>query len=177
MAGVEEIEYTNETSYGDVNASDWYAKHIAYISDKKVMEGYEDGNFNPEAEITRAEYATVIARLRNLKEVETTFEDAKGHWASGYIGAVAKEKWIEGYPDGNFKPEDTISREEVATMTNKMLDRKVDEKGIGDLTIEKFTDLEHGSWSYYDMVEASNSHEYVRREKDSIIENWKKILD
>lgn len=177
MAGVEEIEYTNETSYGDVNASDWYAKHIAYISDKKVMEGYEDGNFNPEAEITRAEYATVIARLRSLKEVETTFEDAKGHWASGYIGAVAKEKWIEGYPDGTFKPEETISREEVATMTNKMLDRKVDEKGIGDLTIEKFTDLEHGSWSYYDMVEASNSHEYVRREKDSIVENWKKILD
>ena len=174
-ADVEEIEYSTETKYADVKATDWYAKHIAYVSDKGLMEGYEDGSFKPEDKITRAEYATVVARFKNLERIATSFEDSKDHWASEFIGAVANKKWITGYPDGSFKPMNNISREEVATMTNKMLDRNVDEVGVGNLNIKKFTDLLHGTWSYYEMVEASNTHEYVRRGTNSIVEDWKNV--
>ncbi|NLY19835.1 MAG: S-layer homology domain-containing protein, partial [Tissierellia bacterium] len=174
-ADVEEINYGIETDYSDVNATDWYAKHISYVSDKGLMEGYEDGAFKPEAKITRAEYATVVARFQKLEQVETSFEDSKDHWANGYIGAVYNKGWITGYPDGTFKPTANISREEVATMTNKMLDRNVDGVGLGDLSINKFTDLEFGTWSYYEIVEASNTHEYVRRSEHTTVENWKNI--
>ncbi|NLY20322.1 MAG: Cna B-type domain-containing protein [Tissierellia bacterium] len=174
-ADAEEIEYGIETDYSDVNATDWYAKHISYVSDKGLMEGYENGTFRPEEKITRAEYATVVARFQKLEQVETSFEDSKDHWASGYIGVVYNKGWITGYPDGTFKPTANISREEVATMTNKMLDRNVDGKGIDDLNIKKFTDLEFGTWSYYEMVEASNTHEYVRRSEHTTVENWKNI--
>ena len=176
-ADLEEIEYSTETKYSDVKATDWYAKHIAYVSDKGLMEGYEDGSFKPEDKITRAEYATVVARFKNLERIATSFEDSKDHWASEFIGAVANKKWITGYPDGSFKPANNITREEVVTMTNKMLDRKVDEQGIGDLNIKKFTDLQYGTWSYYELVEATNNHEYVRREAGSIVEDWKSIID
>ncbi|NLY19834.1 MAG: hypothetical protein GXZ08_00910 [Tissierellia bacterium] len=175
-ADVEEINYGIETDYSDVNATDWYAKHISYVSDKGLMEGYEDGTFRPEEKITRAEYATVVARFQKLEQVETSFEDSKDHWASGYIGAVYNNGWITGYPDGTFKPTANISREEVATMTNKMLDRRVDAEGLGNLDINKFVDLEFGTWSYYEIVEASNTHEYVRRNEYEIVENWKKIV-
>ena len=174
-ADLEEIEYTTETKYTDIKATDWYAKHIAYVSDKGLMKGYEDGRFKPEEKITRAEYATVVARFKNLDVVETSFEDASDHWASEYIGAVAKENWITGYPDGSFKPMNNISREEVATMTNKMLDRKVNFDGLVNSNTKEFTDLEFGTWSYYDLVEASNTHEYVRRGTDSIVEDWKNV--
>lgn len=177
MEDKEEIEYSVDSKYSDINPTDWYAKHIAYVSDKGIMKGYENGTFKPEENITRAEYATVIARFNKLDSVETTFADSSSHWANGYIGAVAKKKWINGYPDGTFKPAADISREEVVAMTNRMLDRSIDEHSINDLVISKFVDVEFGTWSYYDLIEASNSHEYIRRSEHTSVENWKKVLD
>ena len=176
-ADVEDIDYVAEAKYADVNANAWYAKYIAYVSNKGLMKGYEDGSFKPEEKITRAEYATVVARFKNLERIATSFEDSKDHWASEFIGAVANKKWITGYPDGSFKPMNNISREEVATMTNKMLDRKVNSDGLVNANTKKFTDLEFGTWSYYDLIEASNTHEYVRRETGSIVEDWKNVID
>ncbi|NLY20650.1 MAG: hypothetical protein GXZ08_05165 [Tissierellia bacterium] len=172
-ADVVELEYDVRTSYSDVNDSDWYSKYISYVSDKGLMEGYEDETFKPQEKITRGEYATVIARFKGLEKSETYFEDSKDHWASGSIGAVYLKEWISGYPDGTFKPMNNITRAEVASMTNKMLDRSVNNEGLHDASINKFIDLEYGSWYYFDMVEASNTHSYIRQSENSIMENWK----
>ena len=165
-----------KANYSDVNASDWYAKYIAFVTDNKIMEGYEDGRFRPNDKITRAEFTAVVARYNSLVNVESSFEDVSGHWAEKYIGAVTSKGWINGYPDGTFKPEKDILREEVATMVNKMLDRKVDKDGLNNLSIKNFTDLDENSWSYFDIVEASNSHKYVRRTLGDIMENWRELL-
>ncbi|SHH66156.1 Listeria/Bacterioides repeat-containing protein, partial [Anaerosphaera aminiphila DSM 21120] len=109
------------TNYSDVNPSDWYSKYIAFVTDNNIMEGYEDGSFKPNDKITRAEFTAVVARYNSLSDTTSTFEDVIGHWAAGYIGSVTNKGWINGYPDGTFKPEKDISREEVATMVNKML--------------------------------------------------------
>ncbi|NLY21580.1 MAG: hypothetical protein GXZ08_09910 [Tissierellia bacterium] len=173
-ADVEEIVYGVENNYSDVNSTDWYSKHILYVRDKGLMEGYEDGTFKPENKITRAEYVTVVARFKGLVEIDTKFEDSKGHWAEGYIGAVNEKGWISGYPDGTFKPTANITREEVVKMTNGMLGRSVKAEGIEDLNINKFTDLEYGTWSYYEMIEASTSHKCL--DNDEPFETWIEIL-
>ncbi|SHH61959.1 Listeria/Bacterioides repeat-containing protein, partial [Anaerosphaera aminiphila DSM 21120] len=110
-----------KANYSDVNSSDWYTKYIAFVTDNKIMEGYEDGSFKPNDKITRAEFTAVVARYNSLADMTSTFEDVIGRWAAGYIGSVTNKGWINGYPDGTFKPEKDISREEVATMVNKML--------------------------------------------------------
>ncbi|SHH61888.1 Listeria/Bacterioides repeat-containing protein [Anaerosphaera aminiphila DSM 21120] len=165
-----------KANYSDVNSSDWYAKYIAFVTDNKIMESYEDGSFKPNDKITRAEFTAVVARYNSLTDTTSTFEDVIGHWAAGYIGSVTNKGWINGYPDGTFKPEKDISREEVATMVNKMLDRKVDRDGLNNLSIKNFTDLDNSGWSYFDIVEASNSHKYVRRTLGDIMENWKELI-
>ena len=165
-----------KANYSDVNSSDWYAKYIAFVTDNKIMEGYENGSFKPNDKITRAEFTAVVARYNSLTDTTSTFEDVSGHWAAGYIGSVTNKGWINGYPDGTFKPEKDISREEVATMVNKMLDRKVDKDGLNNLGIKNFKDLDNSSWSYFDIVEASNSHKYVRRTLGDIMENWKELI-
>ena len=167
---------TSTANYSDVNSSDWYAKYIVFVTDNKIMEGYEDGSFKPNDKITRAEFTAVVARYNSLADMTSTFEDVIGHWAAGYIGSVTSKGWINGYPDGTFKPEKDISREEVATMVNKMLDRKVDKDGLNNLSIKNFKDLDNSSWSYFDIVEASNSHKSVRRILGDILEDWKRIL-
>ncbi|NLY20649.1 MAG: hypothetical protein GXZ08_05160 [Tissierellia bacterium] len=173
-ADVTEINYGVATPYSDVKDSDWYAKHISYVTDNNLMEGYEDGEFKPEEKITRAEYATVIARFKGLEKADTHFNDSKTHWASGNIGAVYSKKWIEGYPDGTFKPMNNITRAEVAAMTNKMLDRRVNQIGFENISIKKFVDLEYGQWYYFDIVEASNTHDYIRQNDNYIMEKWVK---
>ena len=172
---IEELEYSAKTNYSDIKVTDWYAKHISYVRDKGLMEGYGDGTFRPEEKITRAEYATVIARFKKLGEVDTKFADSKGHWADGFIGAINEAGWITGYPDGSFRPNATITREEVVTMTNKMLNRSVDAEGLEKVETNKFTDLTPGTWSYYDLIEASNTHEYVNQSEESKFENWKVV--
>ena len=167
---------TSKANYSDVNSGDWYSKYIVFVTDNKIMEGYEDGSFKPNDKITRAEFTAVVARYNSLSDTTSTFEDVIGHWAEKYIGAVTSKGWINGYPDGTFKPEKDISREEVATMVNKMLDRKVDKDGLNNLLINNFIDLDNSSWSYFDMVEASNSHKSVRRTLGDIVENWREIL-
>ena len=172
-ADVEEIQYDTKVIYRDIKSSDWYAKHIAYVSDKGLMNGYTDGTFKPEEKITRAEYSAVVSRFKRLQSKETSFLDVKGHWASDYIGSLEKSKWIKGYPDGTFKPNANITRAEIATITNQMLDRKVDQYGSEDYPIKKFIDLEYGTWYYYDLIEATNTHEYHRRSEHESVEDWK----
>ncbi|SHH61911.1 Listeria/Bacterioides repeat-containing protein [Anaerosphaera aminiphila DSM 21120] len=167
---------TSTAKYSDVNSSDWYTKYIAFVTDNKIMEGYEDGSFKPNGKITRAEFTAVVARYNSLANVDSSFEDVSEHWAEKYIGSVTNKGWINGYPDGTFKPEKDISREEVATMVNKMLDRKVDKEGLNNLLINNFTDLDNSSWSYFDIVEASNGHKSVRRTSGNIMENWKELI-
>ena len=167
---------TSKANYSDVNSSDWYAKYIAFVTDNKIMEGYEGGSFRPNDKITRAEFTAVVARYNSLTDMTSAFEDVIGHWAAGYIGSVTGKGWINGYPDGTFKPEKDISREEVATMVNKMLDRKVDKDGLNNLLINNFIDLDNSSWSYFDMVEASNSHKSVRRTLGDVLEDWKELI-
>jgi hypothetical protein len=159
--------------FGDVNTVRWSNKHIATLANGKIVEGYPDGSFKPENFITRAELATISSRFDNLSPFESnSFSDITGHWANKYINSSAQKGWVNGYPDGSFKPDQYITRAEFVTLVNNVLERRVRKENILE-NARMFPDLVEGKWYYEAMQEAINSHFYTRLE-DSF-ELWEEI--
>lgn len=105
---------SRKSSFTDVSSSKWYSKYIAYLEKYDIIEGYNDGMFKPEEQITRAEFVTMCTRFYKMfDEVSTSkkniFNDVtNNHWASGYICNATEMDWIKGYADGTFRPDNNI---------------------------------------------------------------------
>ncbi|MDY0235575.1 MAG: S-layer homology domain-containing protein, partial [Gudongella sp.] len=164
---------TSAQGFNDVNESRWSAKHIATLANGKIVDGYLDGSFKPGKYITRAELATIASRFDNLSPFESnSFSDVEGHWANEYINSAAQKGWLNGYPDGTFKPNQEITRAEFVTLVNNVLERRVQKENILENS-KVFPDLGEDKWYYEAMEEAINSHFYTRLE-DSF-EKWEEI--
>ncbi len=160
--------------FNDVNATRWSNKHIATLANGKIVEGYPDGSFKPGYFITRAELATIASRFDNLSPFESnSFSDIDGHWANKYINSSAQKGWVNGYPDGSFKPDQYITRAEFVTLVNNVLERRVRKENILE-TARMFPDLVEGKWYYEAMQEAINSHLYTRTE--DTFELWEEVF-
>ncbi|MCY7561501.1 S-layer homology domain-containing protein [Paenibacillus macerans] len=160
-------------SFSDVGNTRWSNKHISTMENAGIITGYPDGIFKPGQYITRAEFAAIASRFDKLDERQNdTFTDITGHWAEKYIASAANKGWIKGYTDGTFKPEQYITRAEAAKFINSVLNRKVDKDGIHKDT-KQWPDNISGMWYYYDILEATNHHEYSRSE--SGVEVWSEI--
>ncbi|MDO4553099.1 MAG: S-layer homology domain-containing protein, partial [Bacillota bacterium] len=90
-----------------------------------VINGYTDGTYQPEGIVTRAEMAKLIVTALGLAE-ETpegtaAFSDTAGHWAESFIAYAAELGIIEGYPDGSFGPQRTVTYNEAVTMIVRAL--------------------------------------------------------
>jgi len=133
-----------------------------------------DGRFRPNEPVTRAEFATLASHFENLMLTDTNiFPDVPDdHWAVKYINSAAARGWILGYPDGTFGPDNYITRAEVVTLVNRVLDRQGDVAFITahEATLPRtYTDLPTSHWAYSGIMEASIGHNYMR-ELD--IEYW-----
>ena len=114
--GLNQIEQEPHCNFSD-NTSGYYTKSVISLCKLGVLEGYEDGSFKPHNEVTRAEFlkmallASPFHKDNDFQQTETSFSDVlKKHWASGYIEYATNEKIIEGFPNGEFKPDVGISR-------------------------------------------------------------------
>lgn len=148
------------------------------MTELNIVKGYEDGSFKPNNPITRAEFATMASQFDKLSGGSLNFTDVNtSHWAYSYIASAYNKGWISGYPDGSFKPEKSISREEVVSITNRMLDRKCDLDFVkkNKSILIMFKDNPETSWSYGDIIEATNGHEYHRKNGSSIEEAWERL--
>lgn len=164
--------------YPDVKKGDWYGSAVTIMSDLKLVEGYPDGTFKPNAPITRAEFATIASRFDKITGGAVNFKDlSTSHWAYSYIASAYHKGWVMGYPDGTFKPEKDISREEVVAITNRMLDRKcdLDFVKLHKRELKMFYDNPETSWSYGDIIESTNGHDYHRKNNNSIDEVWERL--
>jgi hypothetical protein len=95
----------------------WAHQAISWASTNGYVKGYDDGYFRPDQSITRAEIATVLFRyLQPLPVLANLFYDTNGHWAQVYISSIAHQGIIQGYPDGNFRPDNTATRAEAFAM-------------------------------------------------------------
>lgn len=165
--------FSIDNSFRDVEKLRWSNKHISTLSRGDILEGYNDGKFRPENNITRAEVAAVASRFDSLSSVKSQFTDVDGHWAEDYIGSANDKGWIKGYPDGKFKPDEYITRAEFVTLVNNVLERKVYKYNLLN-GIKQFEDLKEDKWYYEAIVEASNGHMY---NKKSNLEVWTELRE
>ncbi|MDP4118507.1 MAG: S-layer homology domain-containing protein [Bacillota bacterium] len=109
--------------YSDIDKNASYFNAVELLSDLKLLTGYSNGSFAPDAHITRSEFAAVVCRALGLEDAalgsagNTVFADVPaGYWASGYINLAVGLKIINGYGDGNFGPEDDVLYEDAIKM-------------------------------------------------------------
>lgn len=157
-------DQTYVPSFLDVTADKWYYNQIGFMEQFGIITGYPDGTFRPEDPITRAEFATMVAKFNKLAEIGTAaFTDVdESHWAAVYIAQVYNRGWASGYPDGTFKPDKNITRAEAVSTINRMLGRNGDRNFIDEHKYEivNFKDINNAYWAYYDIHEAANAHYY-----------------
>lgn len=160
-------------SFTDVAADAWYAEAVNTLATLEIVDGVGDNRFAPERTITRAEFTTMAMRFcQEIPTGENIFSDVdQDDWFYDYVVGSIQYGWINGYPDGTFRPNDTITRAEVTTIANRMLGRAADEAYVDGHQdqLRAFPDVTKGYWAYYDITEATNAHEYT---KDSQGEDW-----
>lgn len=113
-----------DSSFPDVADDAWYNKYIAYLEDKNVLSGYEDGTFRPTNTITRGEISAVIARAQRYEILPYSgmFADVTDYdWAKDYIETLATKNIVTGYEDGTFGPYSPLTRAEAVAIINRVL--------------------------------------------------------
>lgn len=166
---------TKYHSFRDVPQGAWYNAAVATMAKLKIITGYPDGTFQPDAPVTRAEFAAIAARF-DEKSARTTasFRDIYGHWAERYISHSAELGWIRGYTDNTFRPDQSITRAEAMALINRVLNRNPESKDDLLRSMNIFNDnLDTAKWYYLDVQEAANSHDFIR--KANGYEMWKKL--
>lgn len=155
---------TKDNAYSDVSGTAWYAAAVSTLSKMGVISGYPDDTFRPNAPITRAEFAAMIARFdETAKSADTPFTDISGHWAENAIGKAYGNGWVEGSSKTVFCPESNLTRAETATLLNRVLHRLPEKES--DLLANQIAwpDNPKTFWGYLAIQEATNSHEYERK--------------
>jgi hypothetical protein len=108
----------DQLGFSDVSQGHWAYNQILALQAEDVISGYPDGTFRPSQALTRAQFASLVVEAYDLdtsgNEDTDIFRDVpQNHWAHEKIVAAAEEKFISGYANGTFKPDNTISREEA----------------------------------------------------------------
>ena len=162
---------TTENSFKDVPANAWYASAVSTLARLGVLSGRTPDTFAPNAPITRAEFTTICARLdQSESAAERVFSDIGGHWAEQYILRAAALGWTRGYPDGSFRPQNSITRAEAITMINRVLGRSPGSKDDLLPGMKVWPDNPETAWYYLSVQEATNGHS-ARRKADGH-EKW-----
>lgn len=167
-----EADKTYSNTFSDVPKGYWAANYIGYMQQFGIITGYSDGSFRPDAPVTRAEFAAIASRFEKLTEGSKSFTDVPDtYWAARYINFAATRGWVTGYSDGTFKPENTITRAEVAAVTCRLLERSADQNYIRShlKELRTFSDMTESHWAYWYAMEAANGHDYT---KSGGSENW-----
>lgn len=163
-------------NFSDVPADAWYATAVNTLASLGLVEGVGNNEFAPDRAITRAEFTVIAMRFTNGEvSGENIFSDISANdWFYDQVVGSIQYGWITGYEDGTFRPNTTIARAEVTTIVNRMLGRSADvdyvDRHKDDLRL--FPDVSQDYWAYYQIVEATNAHDYT---KEGNTESWSKL--
>jgi len=168
---------TKENVFTDVNEEDWFNTAVSTLASLELVNGRTTDTFAPNDFITRAELATIFARMVEVEyDGKALFGDVSGHWAESYIGEAATAEWIVGY-NGLFRPDDNITRAEVMTLVNRVLNREPESKE--DLLSGMTTwidNADENAWYYLAVQEATNSHTFEMK-SDGKHEKWTSLTE
>lgn len=166
--------WSTENPFSDVEKSDWYNNAISTLTKAGVIKGNPNGTFHPQSPITRAEYATMLSRYYAIENSDgVSFSDIEGHWAEEAIISGAVHGYINGDPDGRFRPDEPITRAEAMALTNRVLGRKPVNNHLLDDMIKWADNADTNKWYYADVQEATNSHNHEMYED---YEEWTKLV-
>lgn len=165
---------TTENIFADVTDGQWHNKAVSTMAKLGIVKGRRADRFDPDASITRAEFAAICARF-NTKPVENSgsFSDISGHWVENEIERAAAFGWISGYPDGTFRPDARITRAEAMTMINRVLCRMPQSESDLLDSMVTWPDNKPSDWHYLAVQEATNSHDFDRQ--GEVGESWTKL--
>ncbi len=163
------IRNSASTRFEDVPTNAWYSDDVRYLAGYGIVTGTSEKSFSPNEAITRAEFVTMAVRFFEsygdgataIMEKYAGFNDiSSGYWAAKYIEEASARGWIKGYGDGSFRGGREITRAEVVTIVNRLLNRTMDQQYLSDnpQKLTRFSDMTKDHWAYYDVLEASNSH-------------------
>lgn len=109
-----------ESTFDDVSTIHDNYPAIDYLYDEGIVSGYEDGSFKPENTVNRAELLKILVEGQGITPDANTykncFPDVTTDWYAKYVCYAKEEGWVAGYPDGNFRPADTVNKVEALKM-------------------------------------------------------------
>ena len=165
---------TADNEFSDVSDGQWHNKAISTMAKLGIVKGRRADRFDPDASITRAEFAAICARFSTRSvENSSSFSDISGHWAENEIERAAAFGWISGYPDGTFRPDARITRAEAMTMINRVLCRMPQSESDLLDSMVTWPDNKPSDWHYLAVQEATNSHDFNRQ--GEVGESWTKL--
>lgn len=173
---IREENLSDVNTFEDVTDGMWCNKAISTMAVLGVVKGRTAEYFDPDAPITRGEFAAICSRFDKSDIVaRENFTDIEGYWAKEEIERAAILGWVRGYTDGSFRPRNYITRAEAMTMINRVLHRVPEspEDLLPDMVTwpdNKLTD-----WYYLAVQEATNSH--IPERKVNGYESWFALTD
>lgn len=173
-ADIRDGNLTADNDFSDVSDGQWHNKAVSTMAKLGIVKGRRADSFDPDASITRAEFAAICARF-STRTVENSgsFSDISGHWAENEIERAAAFGWISGYPDGTFRPDTRITRAEAMTMINRVLCRMPQSESDLLDSMVTWPDNKPSDWHYLAVQEATNSHDFNRQ--GEVGESWTKL--
>lgn len=140
-----DIDNREEQIFSDVSLNQQNAIAIKYLKNKNIITGNPDGTFKPNNNVNRAELSKLIVSAKEVYPDESTynncFPDVKNEWYAPYICYAKSKNWLNGYPDGKFKPEQTVNKAETMKILLKSFDISTDGVGSG-----YFWDIKTSDW-------------------------------
>ncbi|HHW43725.1 MAG TPA: DUF4430 domain-containing protein [Desulfotomaculum sp.] len=122
-------------TFADI-AGHWAQKEIEFMATKGYVAGVGDNKFAPEAIVTRAEFAAILARISGLAldpDGAKRFNDVpRNAWYCGTVGAAAKAGLVRGVGERSFAPNESITREQMAAMMVRLMAQKGQDMGIDE---------------------------------------------
>ncbi len=146
---------TEQLQFKDIPSSYWAAPGIGLAQQNGWMKGYPDGTFQPGQALTRAELAVLIARWKELDDSasSTTATDVSGNWAASDIDKVVTAGWMKGFPDGQFHPNQPVTRAEIVTVLNRIQNNA--SSANSSSTVSTWKDVTPQHWAYDAIGKAS----------------------
>ena len=154
--------YSTKSGFRDVASGSWYNTYVATLNNAGVITDSSNGYFRPNEAITRAELAAMLANFTETTGAANYFNDVSAkYWAANAIAICAKLGWINGYPDGTFRPDKNVTRAELMAMINRATGRAPKSADAFLPGMKTWIDNTSDKWYYLDVQEATNSHSYT----------------